>query len=181
VDVFANVNSGIEIRRHEIKLTAYCKAGGWTATEFVVRGITDSKDRRPPLDAMLRECKRRKDDVVVRWRLDRLARNLRDLIMLVDEPDRNRCQLYSLAEDIDATSRAGRLQLHVLAAIAEFERCRLRERVMAGLARARAAGVRLGRPRREIDSERLASVAGLPRGRPWPRCAAFQRAIRQAA
>jgi Resolvase, N terminal domain len=68
----------------------------------------------------------------------------------------------SLGEGIDTSTPAGRLQLHVLAAIAEFERARLRERVSAGLARAKAQGVRLGRPRRYIDPERLASVAGPP-------------------
>jgi putative DNA-invertase from lambdoid prophage Rac len=52
--------------------------------------------------------------------------------------------------------------MHILGAIAEFERGRLRERVMAGLQRARASGVVLGRPRRRIDPERLASVVGLP-------------------
>ena len=68
----------------------------------------------------------------------------------------------SLTEGIDATTPAGKLQMHILGAIAEFERERIRERVMAGLARARAQGVILGRPRRRIDPERLASVAGLP-------------------
>ena len=56
----------------------------------------------------------------------------------------------------------GKLQMHILGAIAEFERARIQERVRAGLARARAQGVRLGRPRRRIDPEKLASVAGLP-------------------
>lgn len=68
----------------------------------------------------------------------------------------------SLQEGIDATTPAGKLQMHILRAIAEFERARIQERVRAGLARARAQGVRLGRPRRQIDPERLASVAGLP-------------------
>ena len=52
--------------------------------------------------------------------------------------------------------------MHILGAIAEFERARIQERVRAGLARAKAQGVRLGRPRRRIDPERLATVAGLP-------------------
>lgn len=68
----------------------------------------------------------------------------------------------SLAEGIDATTPAGKLQMHILGAIAEFERAKIPESVRAGLARARAQGVRLGRPRRHINPERLASVAGLP-------------------
>jgi DNA invertase Pin-like site-specific DNA recombinase len=68
----------------------------------------------------------------------------------------------SLAEGIDATSPVGKVQMHILGAIAEFERGRIVERVRAGLARAKAEGTRLGRPRRWIDPERLAAVAGLP-------------------
>jgi DNA invertase Pin-like site-specific DNA recombinase len=68
----------------------------------------------------------------------------------------------SLGEGIDCTTPAGKLQLHILAALAEFEKARIQERVRAGLARARAQGVRLGRPRRRIDPERLSTVAGLP-------------------
>src|SRR5215467_6964635 len=62
----------------------------------------------------------------------------------------------------DCTTPAGKLQLHILAALAEFERGRIQERVKAGLARAKAQGVKLGRPRRRIAPERLAEVAGLP-------------------
>jgi len=68
----------------------------------------------------------------------------------------------SLAEGIDATTPAGKLQMHILGAIAEFERERIRERVLAGLQRARSQGVRLGRPRRRIDADAVAAVAGLP-------------------
>ena len=66
-----------------------------------------------------------------------------------------------LAEGIDATTPAGRLQLHVLGAIAEFERERIRERVLAGLERARREGKRLGRPMARIPVERLQKVHGL--------------------
>jgi len=82
--------------------------------------------------------------------------------LLLDELHALSVSFVSLAEGIDATTPAGRLQLHILGAIAEFERARIQERVKAGLARARTQGVRLGRPRRRIDAERLATVAGLP-------------------
>jgi putative DNA-invertase from lambdoid prophage Rac len=68
----------------------------------------------------------------------------------------------SLGDGIDCTTPAGKLQLHILAALAEFERERIRERVMAGLQRARAQGTRLGRPTAVIPIERLQSVYGLP-------------------
>lgn len=68
----------------------------------------------------------------------------------------------SMGEGIDCTTPAGKLQLHILAALAEFERERIRERVLAGLHRARTQGKRLGRPRARLPIERLQSVAGLP-------------------
>jgi DNA invertase Pin-like site-specific DNA recombinase len=67
----------------------------------------------------------------------------------------------SLHEGIDATTPAGKLQMHILGAIAEFERARIAERVKAGLARARAQGRRLGRPKRVVEEAVLASVRGL--------------------
>lgn len=81
------------------------------------------------------------------WRLDRLGRNLRHLILLLNELQSFGAAFVSLAEGIDATMPAGRPQLHVLGAIADFERSRIAERVRAGLLRARAQGKRLGRPR----------------------------------
>jgi DNA invertase Pin-like site-specific DNA recombinase len=67
----------------------------------------------------------------------------------------------SLGEGIDCTTPAGKLQLHILAALAEFERARIAERVRAGLVRARAQGRRLGRPRRVLPNDHLAAVRGL--------------------
>src|SRR5713226_9129186 len=143
------------------ELRRYVEARGWTAVEYVDRGVSGAKDRRPALDQMFGNAKRRKFDVVVCWRLDRLGRNLKHLITLLDELQALGIAFVSLAEGIDATTPAGKLQMHILGAIAEFERARIQERVRAGLARARTQGVRLGRPRRRIDPERLATVAGL--------------------
>ncbi|HEU4936800.1 MAG TPA: recombinase family protein [Vicinamibacterales bacterium] len=68
----------------------------------------------------------------------------------------------TLGEGIDTSTPAGRLQLHILSAIAEFERSRIQERVVAGLARAKAQGRKLGRPEREIPADQIAAVRGLP-------------------
>ena len=95
-------------------------------------------------------------------RLDRLGRNLRHLILLLDELQAVGVDFVSLAEGIDATTPAGRLQLHVLGAIAEFERARIAERVKAGQARARAQGRKLGRPVAQVPVERVLSVDHLP-------------------
>lgn len=143
------------------ELRAYVERRGWTGVEFVDKGISGAKERRPALDALLVAAKRRKFDVLVCWRLDRLGRNLRHLILTLDELSALGVAFVSLAEGIDATTPAGRLQLHVLGAIAEFERARIAERVKAGIARARAQGRRLGRPRSFIPSETLVGVQGM--------------------
>lgn len=144
------------------ELRRYLQARDWTAVEYVDRGVSGAKDRRPALDTLVTDARRRRFDVLVCWRLDRLGRNLRHLITLLDELQALGVAFVSLAEGIDATTPAGKLQMHILGAIAEFERARIQERVRAGLARAKAQGVRLGRPRRRVDAERLATVAGLP-------------------
>jgi DNA invertase Pin-like site-specific DNA recombinase len=131
-----------------LELRRYAEARGWTAVEYVDKGVSGTKDRRPALDALLKDAKRRKFDVVVCWRLDRLGRNLKHLITLLEELQALGVAFVSLAEGIDATTPAGKLQMHILGAIAEFERERIRERVMAGLQRARSQGKRLGRPRK---------------------------------
>ncbi len=100
--------------------------------------------------------------MLVCWRLDRLGRNLRHLVTLLDELQVLGVSFVSLGEGIDCTTPAGRLQLHILAALAEFERCRIAERVAAGLARARRNGTRLGRPERIVSEAILAPVRGLP-------------------
>lgn len=140
----------------------YIEARGWTAVEYVDRGVSGSKDKRPALDQMLADAKRRRFDVLVCWRLDRLGRNLRHLVTMLEELHQVGVAFVSLGEGIDCTTPAGKLQLHILAALAEFERERIRERVMAGLARARTQGVRLGRPKARLPIERLLAVAGLP-------------------
>ena len=132
------------------ELRRYIAARGWTALEFVDKGVSGAKDKRPALDELVRDAKRRKFDVLVCWRLDRLGRNLKHLITLLEELQAVGVAFVSLAEGIDATTPAGKLQMHILGAIAEFERERIRERVLAGLQRAKGQGKRLGRPRREI-------------------------------
>ena len=144
------------------ELRRYVEARGWTAVEYVDRGVSGSKDRRPALDELVKDAKRRRFDVLVCWRLDRLGRNLRHLVTLLEELQSMGVSFVSLGEGIDCTTPAGKLQLHILAALAEFERGRIRERVLAGLARARTQGKRLGRPQARLPIERLQTVAGLP-------------------
>ena len=129
------------------ELRGYADARRWTISTYTDHGVSGSKDRRPELDRLLSDARRRRFDVLLVWRLDRLGRNLRHLIVTLEELSALGIAFVSLNEGIDFSTPAGRLQLHVLAALAEFERERIRERVMAGLQRAKTQGRRLGRPR----------------------------------
>jgi DNA invertase Pin-like site-specific DNA recombinase len=131
-----------------VELRRYTSARNWTAVEYVDRGVSGAKDRRPALDQLIADAKRRRFDVLLCWRLDRLGRNLRHLIVLLEDLQTLGIAFVSLAEGIDATTPAGKLQMHILGAIAEFERARIAERVKAGLHRAKAQGKQLGRPRK---------------------------------
>ncbi len=143
------------------ELRRYVVSRRWTANEYVDRGVSGAKERRPALDSLLKDAKRKRFDVLVCWRLDRLGRNLRHLVTMLEELQDLDIPFISLGEGIDCTTAAGKLQLHILAALAEFERERIAERVRAGLARLRAEGRQLGRPKRRIPSSLLEPVRGL--------------------
>lgn len=142
-------------------LQRFASLRGWRVEPYIDRGVSGTRQQRPALDLLMAAARRRKIDVVLCWRLDRLGRNLRHLVMLLDDLQALGVSFVSLNEEIDTTTPAGRLQMHVLAAIAEFERARLGERVRAGLARTRAQGTRLGRPPSTPPLARLAAVEGL--------------------
>ena len=161
--IYARVSTADQTCENQLlELRRYIEARGWTAAvEYVDSGISGTKDRRPALDQLVADAKRRKFDVLVCWRLDRLGRNLRHLVTLLEELQSIGVTFVSLGEGIDCTTPAGKLQLHILAALAEFERGRIRERVMAGLQRARTQGKALGRPKSALPLDRLASVSSL--------------------
>ena len=143
------------------ELRRYVEARGWTAQEYTDHGVSGARDRRPELDRLVTDAKRRRFDVLICWRLDRLGRNLKHLITLLDDLQALGVAFVSLAEGIDATTPAGKLQMHILGAISEFERARIAERVQAGLARARRQGKRLGRPPTRISAADLQRTADL--------------------
>jgi len=160
--VYARVSTVDQEPENQLReLRRYVAARGWSAAEYVDRGVSGTKDRRPALDQLIADAKRRRIDVLVCWRLDRLGRSLKHLIALLDELASLGVAFVSLAEGIDATTPAGKLQMHILGAIAEFERSRIVERVRSGMARAKSQGRRLGRPQRAIPDELLAPVRGL--------------------
>ena len=175
VAIYARVSTADQTCENQlIELRRYCAARAWAPQEFVDQGVSGARETRPALDAMLIAVKRRQVDAVVVWRLDRLGRNLRHLILMLDELHAMGVSFVSLGEGIDTSTPAGRLQLHILGAMAEFERARIAERVIIGLARARAQGQRLGRPRRRVTEIEIESTSGLS-VRQAPACLGYRR------
>jgi DNA invertase Pin-like site-specific DNA recombinase len=161
--VYARVSTTDQHCENQLtELRTYCASRGWTITrEYVDHGVSGARERRPALDELVRDAKRRRFDLLVCWRLDRLGRNLRHLVLLLEDLHALGISFASLNEGIDATTPAGRLQMHMLAALSEFERGRIQERVRAGLARARANGRRIGRPAHRLTTQDIERTAHL--------------------
>jgi DNA invertase Pin-like site-specific DNA recombinase len=131
-----------------LALREHCKLRGWTiSTEYVDSGVSGAKERRPQLDAMMRDARRRRFDCVLVWKLDRLGRNTKHLINSLAEFDALGVAFMSLSDSLDMSTPQGRLMFHLLAALAEFERGLITERIHAGVRRAKAQGVHCGRPK----------------------------------
>lgn len=159
--IYARVSTHDQTCENQLlELRRYAEARGWQTVEYVDTGVSGSKDRRPALDQLTSDVRRHKVGTVVCWRLDRLGRNLRHLVMLLDEWQGRGVAFVTLGEGIDTSTAAGRLVAGVLGSIAEFERARIQERIHAGLARAKAQGTRLGR-RRNPACRRLETCTGL--------------------
>jgi DNA invertase Pin-like site-specific DNA recombinase len=116
--------------------------------------VSGAQRDRPELKAALGYM--REGDTLVVWKLDRLARSVRQLIETVEGLEARGVGFRSLTENIDTTSPGGKLVFHLFAALAEFERGLIRERTMAGLASARARGRTGGRPRSLTDRDLIA-------------------------
>jgi DNA invertase Pin-like site-specific DNA recombinase len=137
------------------ELTEFCERRGWSVTSYIDRGVSGAKERRPQLDRLMADCRRRKIDVVVVYRYDRFARSLRQLVNALEEFRSLGIEFVSIHEGVDTSTPNGRLIFGIFASIAEFERELIRERVRSGIAAARARGTRLGRPSVPVDGEEI--------------------------
>ena len=137
------------------------KAGWEVVEEFVDRGISGAKgrDKRPAFDRLCMAATRREIDVVMAWSVDRLGRSLQDLVAFLSELQASRVDLYLDRQGIDTTTPGGKALYQMMGVFAEFERAMIRERVHAGLARARKEGKRLGRPKVSRKTERAIQAA----------------------
>ncbi len=139
-------------QRRELKAVA--KQRGWDIVAvYEDAGVSGAKgrDQRPQFDAMLKDAVRGKYDILAVWAVDRLGRSLQDLVNSLTELHGAGVDLFLHQQAIDTTTPSGRAMFGMLGVFAEFERSMIQERVRAGLARARAQGVTLGRRRVRCD------------------------------
>jgi DNA invertase Pin-like site-specific DNA recombinase len=146
------------------ELLLYATARKWVIQrEYVDFGFSATdKKARPAFDELMRDARRRRFDCVLVTKLDRWSRNLKSLILSLDELTALGIAFVSLNEGIDGSTAAGKLQLNILGSFAAFESARISERVKSGLNRARANGVKLGRKRpKQATDEAIAALDGL--------------------
>jgi DNA invertase Pin-like site-specific DNA recombinase len=139
-----------------LELEAVAGRSGWDVVGvYEDAGISGAKsrDQRPGLDQLLRDVTSRKVNVIAAWSVDRLGRSLQDLVGLLTDLQAVGCDLYLHQQALDTGTPSGRAMFQMCGVFAEFERSMIRERVNAGLARARSRGVKLGRRPVELAVE----------------------------
>jgi DNA invertase Pin-like site-specific DNA recombinase len=135
------------------------------AGEYLDLGISGSKASRPELNRLMDDSRLRLHDAVLVWKLDRFARSLKNLVVALEDLNHFGVSFISLRDNLDLSSPSGRLMMHLLGAMSEFERELIRERVCAGIQAAKRRGVRVGRPPRWISAEKVRSLREA--GTPW--------------
>ena len=150
VAIYARVSTDGQTADNQLaELRMVAARNAWTVVEeFVDHGISGAKgrDKRPAFDALCRAAIRKEVDVVMAWSVDRLGRSLQHLVAFLEEIHAKGVDLFLHQQGLDTTTPAGRAMFQMLGVFSEFERAIIRERVMAGLSRARSQGRIGGRP-----------------------------------
>ncbi len=142
-----------------VALRAHAAQRGWQVVEeFVDRGVSGAKERRPALDRLMKAAWTGQFQVVLVWRFDRFARSVKHLVGSLETFRSLHVGFVSLQEQLDTSTPIGQAMFTIIGAMAQLERDIIRERVKAGLQHARVRGVRLGRPAARIDAEELRTL-----------------------
>lgn len=140
----------VETQEHDLRRLCACR--GWNIVKvFKDVGVSGAKDSRPGLDDMMKEMRKGKFDIVAVYRFDRFARSTQHLLSALQEFKQYGVDFISSSEGIDTSTNIGKLIYTLIAGISEFEKTLINERVVAGLARAKSEGVKLGRPHRGFN------------------------------
>ena len=132
---------------------------GWQiAEEFVDKGFSGAQEKRPALDRLMRAAWTGRFQTVLVWRFDRFARSVKHLISALEIFRNLKIDFISLQEQFDTSTPIGQAMFTIIGAMAQLERDIIRERVKAGLARAKERGIRLGRPTKEAEPDEVTEL-----------------------
>src|SRR6266478_10163471 len=166
----STTNHGQDASLQTSEMQQFVEARGWQlADQYVDQGVSGSKDSRPELNRLMADAKRRRFDVVLVWKLDRFGRSLRHLVNALAEFESLNIAFVSLSDNLDLSTASGRLMFNIIGAMAEFERELIRERVKAGMRNAKAKGIRISRPRANVDTAQIAQLRA--QGLSWKKIA----------
>ena len=148
IAIYARVSTDRQSTESQLNtLREYIEKREWNLfKEYIDEGFTGSNTKRPAFKEMMADAKKRRFDVLLVYKLDRLSRSLKDLIITLDDLKSTGIDFVSYDNSLDTTTPTGRLIFHVVGSVAEFEREIIKERVKSGLENARRKGKRLGRP-----------------------------------
>ena len=142
------------------ELKEFATRRGWEFEEYVDTGFSGAKVSRPALDRLMKDARMKRIDVVLVWKLDRWGRSVSNCLASIAELTALGIRWLAITQnlDTDQSNPMSRFMLTILAAVAEFEREMIRERVKAGMTNAKAKGKRLGRKRVVFDRSRAADL-----------------------
>lgn len=159
--IYARVSTNDKGQDTEVQLRdlrPFCELRGWQIVKEYTDSITGAKDSRPGLNQLMQDAGKRRFDVVVVWRFDRFARSTSHLLRALEQFRALGIEFVSFSENVDTSTPTGKMVFTVLGAVAELERSLIAERVRAGLRNAVAKGQKLGRPRTNLDTARIATL-----------------------
>lgn len=148
----STVDKGQDVNLQIDELRSYAARRDWNiAGVYCDVGLSGSKETRPELQRLMSDAQQRKFDTVLVWKLDRFGRSLKHLVNALSDLEDFGVRFVSLHDGFDLTTAHGRLLFQIVGAMCEFERSLIRERVRAGMARAKAKGHAIGRARKCVD------------------------------
>ena len=158
VAIYARVSTSSQTVENQFQeLRDVAKRNGWTVVaELSDSGISGAKgrDQRPAFDQLLKRATRREFDLIMVWAIDRLGRSIQHLVGFMNDIQAMGVDLFVMQQAIDTTTPSGRMIFSIFSALGEYERELIRERILAGQKRARAQGVKIGRPSKLNDAIR---------------------------
>ena len=156
VAIYARVSTANQTTENQfLELRGVAERNGWQiVAELADNGISGAKgrDQRPAFDQLIKRATRREFDVIMVWAIDRLGRSIQQLVGFMNELQSINVDLYIHQQAIDTTTPSGRMVFGIFSALGEYERELIRERIMAGQRRAKAQGIKIGRPSKMNDA-----------------------------